>query len=293
MVEKLTIDRPASVVVERSSAGAPSNARIRLLQGPLLQPSEHGAQPQVRLSGAPTLRDTADIHRKALHALSGHPGSDAQRSSSAHHLPKGPAGGSISNKAPLPPDDERKITTARIIDQRCSWEDAVRSMQKLQDKGIKPSAINYGALMANANRNLGQPGGSATVIELYKSMRLEGVQPNIRICTTVITAMGRQRRPIEEVKEVEKELWEIDRKGEERERTDTMEIDSKGKKIERADIIAISALMSAYARVGDTNEVQTLHERVMSSPKLCAEKDELPNWLLAIVNARQPLRSKL
>jgi len=297
MVDKLTVDQSIGAAVVPSRAGVPANARIRQTSGPSVRLGAGGKHPQVSLSGTLAPGKIAGIQEKPLKARQAPPGgvdSDAGHSSSAHQflnrfirrvIPDNsqPSHGGIPDKSRPSPEEARKVATALI--GHCNWDDALSLMNLLRAKDITPNVINYGALMGRAKCEFDRERASIKVLKIYEDMRKDKVHPNLLVCTTVITALGRQGR----ADDAEKVFREMEKRG------------------DRADFKAFGALMSAYATKADdraatagqrleaANAMKDLYKEFIERGHGADEHKLGPSILTLVKGAREwpPVRSML
>ena len=249
MIDKLTADQPIGTAL--SPGGATSRVHVDIRKaspGPTLQPGVDGDRARVRLLGTLTLtgkKSPVGIQKIAPNAAPLGVDSDARHSNPAYQRLQRLIDRVNSEEPGAPsPEEARKLATALIGSDSCTWEDALSFMKMLRAQNITPHVINYGALMGRAKSEFPQELGSIKVLAIYDDMCKDQVRPNLLVYTTVMTAMGRQGRP----RDAEKLFREMEARGEE------------------ADPKAFNALMSAYAAQGGdhaVNEVMRLYQELI------------------------------
>jgi len=272
MVDKLNLVRPIGAAVLPRHGGA-GNVGIRQTRGPYLHPSPDGERPRVRWDETSALgrADGFDPNPRPARTASGHAEADPRHGSTAHQVleriigrvTSPPLAGRVPDKLKKTPDEARKQATTLI--SGCNWDEALSLMKMLRTNNIPPNVFNYGALMGRAKSEFDRERASVKVLEIYDDMLKHDVHPNLRICTTVITALGRQGR----ANEAEEVFRAMEKRG------------------ERADIEAFGALMSAYATQGGEHAmaaIRRLYRELMQRPE-GADKHRLGGWLLGLAKA--------
>ena len=280
MVDKLTGAMPLGTAVSPGSTSVRAPSRIQPARRFSVQSSSLGGGPQFKLNGHLAQGATIGIHTTTLNPQPAPPervDAVAERSISAQQKLQ-----TLIDR--VKPDDslqsqEREEAlkfTTYLLSKGCKWNEALSFIEMLRKKEISLNVITYGALMGRANCEFDRKQASIKVLEIYDDMLKHEVHPNLRVCTTIITALGRQGRP----DDAEKVFRVMEKRG------------------DRADYKAFGALMSAYAAKGDNQAIKAV-QRLYKELIQCGHGGHaylLDNWLLTLAKADRewpPVRGML